>query len=60
MNIVPFFLQVFALVAFGLGWFSISWPKTKPWVWVCVGLFFWLLSLMISGHVDLHPTSGVH
>lgn len=60
MNIVPFALQIIALIAFFMAWFRWPFPKSNPWDLVAMGLFFWLLSLMISGHVDLHPTSGVH
>ncbi len=57
MNFLPLVLQIAALVCFLFaftGWFA--GPAPRP-VWGWLGLFFWLLSLMITG--GLHSTGGV-
>jgi hypothetical protein len=53
---VPFVLQVIGLIALFLEAFSLAPQPRIKWGWV--GLFLWLLSLMIAG-VWLHPTLGV-
>jgi hypothetical protein len=58
MNFLPLALQIAALVCFVFaftGWFEGPPPKPR-WGWL--GLFLWLLSLMITG--GLHATYGVH
>jgi hypothetical protein len=59
MNILPLILQIIALVCLFFQAFSLfQGPPTKPqWGWL--GMFLWLLSLMVSGIV-LHATTGVH
>jgi len=46
-------LQVLALVCFIAAALGVSAPKSHPIGWGWVGLFLWLLSLMLGG-VDLH------
>ena len=59
MNIGPLIIQIVALVCFFLDAFHLwQGPPNKP-SWTSLGLFLWLVSLMISG-ITLHPTSGVH
>jgi len=59
MNILPLLLQIIALVCLGFAAFNLfGGPPSRP-VWGWLGLFLWLLSLMISG-IALHATSGVH
>lgn len=59
MNIVPLILQIIALVCLLFAAFNLfGGPPARPsWGWL--GMFLWLLSLMVSGIV-LHATSGVH
>ena len=49
MQILPFLLQVIALVCLFLA--MIGFPRFQ---WFPAGMFFWLLSLMVSG-ILLHP-----
>jgi hypothetical protein len=59
MNIFPLLLQIMALVCLLFaftGWFA--GPAPRP-VWFPLGMFLWLLSLMVSGIV-LHATTGAH
>lgn len=58
MNIVPLVLQIIALIAFLMAWFNRPFPKERSWNLIAAGLFFWLLSLMIGGYVQLHPVHG--
>ena len=59
MNILPLILQIIALVCLFFAAFNLfTAPPNKP-VWGWLGLFLWLLSLMVSGIV-LHATTGVH
>lgn len=55
MNIVPLIIQLVALVCLFLQAFRLAQgPPNRPdWGWL--GMFLWLLSLMISG-VALHAT----
>ncbi len=58
MNIVPLIFQLGALVCFAFEAFHLfAGPKRPTWGWL--GLFLWLLSLMVSG-IALHATNGVH
>lgn len=59
MNILPLVLQLIALACLLFASFGLfAGPPTRPsWGWL--GMFLWLLSLMISG-IQLHQTSGVH
>lgn len=57
MNIVPFVMQIIALVFFAMAWFNIPFPRASPWNLIAAGLFLALLSFMIAGHIDLHPVS---
>lgn len=52
MNILPFLLQVVALVCLFLAMLNLAPTPRLSWGWA--GLFFWLLSLMVSG-IELHP-----
>lgn len=52
MAILPFLLQIVALVCLLLATFSF--PTPGRYAWFPAGMFFWLLSLMVSGIV-LHP-----
>jgi hypothetical protein len=54
MNILPFLLQVLALVCLLFATFGMF-PTSKV-SWLPAGMFLWLLSLMVSGIV-LHPIS---
>jgi hypothetical protein len=59
MNILPLILQLVALACLLFAAFNLfQAPPNKP-VWGWLGMFLWLLSLMISG-IQLHQTSGVH
>jgi hypothetical protein len=59
MNIVPLILQLIALVCLLFAAFNLfGGPPQRP-VWGWLGLFLWLLSLMVSG-IALHATYGVH
>lgn len=59
MNILPLLLQVAALVCLLFAAFNLfTAPPNKP-VWGWLGMFLWLLSLMITG-IQLHPAAGVH
>lgn len=60
MSIVPLLLQITALVCFLIAFFNGQVPKTAPKSWGWMGLFLWLLSLMLGGAVVLHATSGTH
>jgi hypothetical protein len=55
MNILPFLLQVVALVCLLLAALSFP-PAGGRLQWFPTGMFLWLLSLMVSGIV-LHPIS---
>lgn len=58
MNILPFLLQLVALACLLFAAFNLfGGPPNRP-VWGWLGMFLWLLSLMVSGIV-LHPTIGV-
>ena len=57
MTIIPFILQLMALACFliaACNWFTA--PAPKP-VWGWLGMFFLLLSWMVSG-ISFHPTFG--
>ena len=58
MNIFPLLLQIAALVCLAFAAFRLfqTPPKRPEWGWL--GLFLWLLSLMVNG-ITLHATSGV-
>lgn len=56
MNIVPFIIQVLALISLLLA--ALNWPNSRV-SWLGLGMFLWLLSLMVAGHVALHATPGV-
>lgn len=57
MNILPLLLQIIALVCLAFAAFNLfPGPNRPSWGWL--GMFLWLLSLMVSGIV-LHATSGV-
>jgi len=59
MNIFPLIIQIFALICLAFAAFNLfQLPPNKP-VWGWLGMFLWLLSLMVSGIV-LHATVGVH
>ena len=59
MNIVPLILQIIALVCLAFAAFNLfQSPPNKP-VWGWLGMFLWLLSLMVSG-IQLHATYGAH
>lgn len=51
MNIIPFLLQVAALVCLLFATFGLF-PSKLQWGWA--GMFLWLLSLMVSV-IQLHP-----
>jgi hypothetical protein len=51
MNIVPFLLQVVALVCLLLA--ALNVPSRGRIQWFAAGMFLWLLSLMVSG-IELH------
>lgn len=53
MNILPFLLQVIALVCLLLATLSFP-PPGGRFAWFPAGMFFWLLSLMVSA-IQLHP-----
>lgn len=56
MNILPFVLQVAALICLIFAAFNLfTAPPNKP-VWGWLGMMLWLLSLMVSG-IQLH---GIH
>lgn len=54
MTIIPFLLQIAALVCLIFATFNLF-PTNKV-VWGWAGMFLWLLSLMVS-MVQLHPIS---
>lgn len=58
MTILPFILQVGALFCLFCATFRLlqTPPRRPEWGWA--GLFLWLLSLMISGGIHLHATTG--
>jgi hypothetical protein len=59
MSIIPFIIQLIALVCLlfeALRWFQ--GPPSRP-VWGWLGMFLWLLSLMV-GNISLHATVGTH
>ena len=60
-NVLPFILQLFALLfLFFATWNMFPRPSGKP-VWGWAGMFLWLLSLMVNGIIiSLHPISGTH
>jgi hypothetical protein len=58
MNIFPLLLQIVALVCLAFAAFNLFGGANRP-VWGWLGMFLWLLSLMVSG-IALHATSGVH
>ena len=59
MNIVPLILQLIALVCLLFAAFNLfGGPPARP-AWGWLGMFLWLLSLMVSG-IALHATAGVH
>jgi len=47
-------LQILALVCFIVAALGMSAPASRPIGWGWVGLFLWLLSLMLGG-VSIHP-----
>ncbi len=53
MNVIPIVLQIAALAFFFFQAFGLFPPPNKP-IWGWLGLFCWLLSLMI-GEIALHP-----
>ncbi len=56
MNALALVLQLVALACFFIGWMGWSLPKDKPLVWWVGGLFWLLLSFMLSGvWVSVHP-----
>jgi len=58
MDIVPFILQLIALACFfiaAMGWFTA--PAPRPF-WGWLGLFFLLLSWMLTGHLHATPGTG--
>lgn len=57
MNILPLLLQLIALVCLLFAAFNLFTRPNPSWGWL--GMFLWLLSLMVSGIV-LHATTGVH
>ena len=58
MNILPLLIQIVALVSLCFAAFNLFAGANRPsWGWL--GMFLWLLSLMVSG-IALHATSGVH
>ena len=58
MNILPLLIQIVALVCLCFAAFDLFPGAGRPkWGWL--GMFLWLLSLMVSG-IALHATSGVH
>jgi steroid 5-alpha reductase family enzyme len=59
MNIISFVLQCIALLCLAFAAFNLfQAPPNKP-VWGWLGMFLWLLSLMISV-IALHPITGTH
>ena len=59
MNIIPLILQLFALLFLCFAAFNLfTSPPNKP-VWGWLGMFLWLLSLMVSA-INLHATYGTH
>lgn len=46
-------IQILALVCFIAAALGVSGPASRPIAWGWVGLFLWLLSLMLGG-LDLH------
>lgn len=58
MNIFPFLIQLAALTFLCFEAFRLFQGPGRPsWGWL--GLFLWLLSLMVGG-IELHATVGVH
>jgi hypothetical protein len=57
MNIIPFIIQLIALICLLIAALNLLQPSRVLYGWL--GLFFWLLSLMV-GVIDLHPTLGAH
>jgi hypothetical protein len=53
MNILPFLLQILALICLAFAAFGLF-PSKIPWGWA--GMFLWLISLMTSA-ITLHPVS---
>lgn len=55
MNIIPLLLQIAALICLAFASFGLfAGPPSRPsWGWL--GMFLWLLSLMVNG-IDLHAT----
>ena len=57
MNIIPLIIQIFALICLAFAAFNLfTGPAPKP-AWGWLGMFLWLLSLMVSG-IQLHATYG--
>lgn len=57
MDILPLILQIMALVCLFFAAFNLfAGPPTRP-AWGWLGMFLWLLSLMVSG-IHLHATTG--
>lgn len=54
MNIIPLILQIFAAIFLAFAAFNLfQAPPNRPnWGWL--GMFLWLISLMVSG-IQLHP-----
>ena len=52
MTIIPFLLQIAALVCLVFATFGLFPTSKLAWGWA--GLFLWLLSLMVTA-VQLHP-----
>lgn len=59
MNIIPLILQIFALICLAFAAFNLfQSPPNKPnWGWL--GMFLFVLSLMVSG-ITLHEVTGIH
>jgi hypothetical protein len=55
MNIIPFLLQIAALVCLIFATFGLFPSSKVSWGWA--GMFLWLLSLMVSV-LQLHPIQG--
>lgn len=60
-NVLPYLLQLAALLFLFFAAFNLFVrPSGKP-IWGWLGMFLWLLSLMVNGIViALHPISGTH
>jgi len=59
MNVLSFVIQLLALACLFFEAFRLfPGPPNRP-VWGWLGLFLWLLSLML-GVIALHPISGTH